>query len=153
MFEALIANGLGLLAKVGLAKGKDWLKEKTGVDLDKAALAPEDILALQKYQMDHETELLRLTTEAAAGEDQAITQRWQADMASTSWLSQNVRPMVLLALILMVGAGEFAGGVGVDKLKPICDLATIAIVAYFGSRMTEKGVIASAITAWKGGRG
>lgn len=103
MFEAFIANGLGLLAKVGLTKGKDWLKEKTGVDLDKASLSPEDMVALQKYQMEHEAELLRITLEAQSIEAQELTKRLQADMASDSWMSKNMRPIVLAAVTVFVG--------------------------------------------------
>jgi hypothetical protein len=39
----LLAQGLNLLGNAVLSKGKGWLEEKTGIDLDKP-LSPEDTL-------------------------------------------------------------------------------------------------------------
>jgi hypothetical protein len=146
MFETLIASGLGLLAKVGLAKGKDWLKEKTGVDLDKAALSPEDLLALQKYQMDHETELLRITLEAEGIEAKELTTRLQADMGSDSWMSKNIRPMVLAVITTSLVAALFlpASYITVERFQTIADLALWVFGFYFGARsIFDKGSMAS----------
>lgn len=56
----LVAQGLSLVGNAVLAKGKEWVKEKTGVDLDKANLSPEDYLKLKQFELDHEEELIRL---------------------------------------------------------------------------------------------
>ena len=56
----LVAQGLSLVGNAVLAKGKEWVKEKTGVDLDKASLSPEDLLKLKQFELDHEEELIRL---------------------------------------------------------------------------------------------
>jgi len=61
--QPLIAGGLNLIGNAALAKGKEWIKEKTGVDLDKASLSQEDMLKLQQYEMDHEEELLKIKLE------------------------------------------------------------------------------------------
>ena len=145
MFEALIANGLGLLAKVGIAKGKDWLKEKTGVDLDQAALSSEDLLKLQQYQMEHEKELLQITLDAQNIETQELTKRLQADMGSDSWLSKNVRPIVLATVTVFVGTALFmpVSYIGVERFKAVTDLALWVYGFYFGARsMLDKGAIA-----------
>lgn len=63
LLQPLIANGLNLIGNAVLAKGKEWVKEKTGVDVDKASLSKEDVMKLQQYEMDHEEELLRLKIE------------------------------------------------------------------------------------------
>jgi hypothetical protein len=63
IIQRLIAGGLNLVANAALAKGKDWLQEKTGVDLNKANLSNEDYRALQQYEMDHEEELLKIKQE------------------------------------------------------------------------------------------
>jgi hypothetical protein len=63
LLQPLIASGLNLIGNAVLAKGKDWVKEKTGVDVDKASLSQEDVLKLQQYEMDHEEELLKLKLE------------------------------------------------------------------------------------------
>jgi hypothetical protein len=59
----LLSQGLNLLGNAVLAKGKDWVKEKTGVDLDKASLSQEDYVKLKQFEMDHEEELIRLRQE------------------------------------------------------------------------------------------
>jgi hypothetical protein len=151
MFETLIANGLGLLAKVGLAKGKDWIKDKTGVDLDKGALSSEDLLSLQKYQMDHEKELLQITLEAQNIEAQEVTKRWSADMGSDSWMSKNIRPGILAAVTAFIGIAIFLPDsyVGKERFDALCSLASLVYIAYFGARTTEKGVIERVVGAWR----
>jgi len=57
---ALAAKGLSLIANAAMVYGKEWLKEKTGVDVDKGNLEPEDYLKLRQYEMEHEEELIRL---------------------------------------------------------------------------------------------
>ncbi len=145
MFETLIANGLGLLAKVGITKGTAWLKEKTGVDLEKAALSSEDLLALQKYQMDHESELLKITLEAQNIEAQEVTKRHQADMGSDSWMSKNVRPMVLAAVTAFVGIGLVlpVSYIGEGRFEQVTSLALWVYGFYFGARSVfDKGTLA-----------
>ena len=36
LIAALLQNGLGLLGIAVLAKGKEWVEEKTGLDLEQA---------------------------------------------------------------------------------------------------------------------
>lgn len=56
----LLQQGMSLLANAGLAKGKEWLSDKTGIDLSKPELTSEDFVKLQQFQMDHEEELLKI---------------------------------------------------------------------------------------------
>jgi hypothetical protein len=63
MIQPLIAGGLNLLANAAMAKGKEWIQEKTGIDIDKGSLSPQELHALQQYEMDHEEELLRIKQE------------------------------------------------------------------------------------------
>jgi len=54
-----------------------------------------------------------------------ITSRWEADLKSDSWLSKNVRPMVLiflivctmLQLVLITVIGAYFGGRSLEKVK------------------------------------
>lgn len=59
----LLSQGFNLISNAVLSKGKDWVKEKTGVDIDKASLSQEDCLKLKQYELDHEEELIRLRQE------------------------------------------------------------------------------------------
>jgi hypothetical protein len=61
----LLASGLRLVANAALVKGKGFIKEKTGVDLDEgnATLSEGDIAKLRQFEIEHEEELLRLQLE------------------------------------------------------------------------------------------
>lgn len=60
--EPLLANGLGLVANAVVAKGKEWVEQKTGVKLA-PDMPPEEVAKLQIAQMEHEEELLKLKLE------------------------------------------------------------------------------------------
>ena len=74
-----------------------------------------------------------------------ITDRWKADMKSDSWLSKNVRPLVLIFLVvctvlmIFIDAGTIAFEVEA-KWTDLLQLVLITVIgAYFGGRSYEKG--------------
>ena len=73
-----------------------------------------------------------------------ITARWQADLKSDSWLSKNVRPMVLIFLIVCTMLLIFidAGAIKFDVKDTWVDLLQLVLItvigAYFGGRSFEK---------------
>ena len=73
-----------------------------------------------------------------------ITARWQADLKSDSWLSKNVRPMVLIFLIVCTMLLIFidAGAIKFDVKETWVDLLQLVLItvigAYFGGRSFEK---------------
>ena len=73
-----------------------------------------------------------------------ITSRWQADLKSDSWLSKNVRPMVLIFLIVCTMLLIFidAGAIKFDVKDTRVDLLQLVLItvigAYFGGRSFEK---------------
>ena len=68
----------------------------------------EAIAEITKSDVSNEDKikLQQLIYEQQNKEIQAITNRWQADAASDSWLSKNVRPLVLVWCIVVF---SFAG--------------------------------------------
>ena len=58
----LLGNGLNLVANAVMAKGKDFVEKKLGVEL-KPDMSPEDLAKIQIAQMEHEEELLKLRLE------------------------------------------------------------------------------------------
>jgi hypothetical protein len=58
----LLGNGLNLVANAVMAKGKDYVEKKLGVEL-KPDMSPEDLAKVQIAQMEHEEELMRLRIE------------------------------------------------------------------------------------------
>ena len=76
--------------------------------------------------------------------EKQITDRWKADMASDSWLSKNVRPLVLVFLVVSTGLMIFidAGTINFTveaKWTDLLQLELITVIgAYFGGRTMEK---------------
>ncbi len=73
-----------------------------------------------------------------------ITSRWKADMNSDSWLSKNVRPLVLIFLVvctmllIFIDAGKLNFNVK-DSYVDLLQLVLITVIgAYFGGRSLEK---------------
>ena len=73
-----------------------------------------------------------------------ITSRWQADLKSDSWLSKNVRPMVLIFLIvctmllIFIDADAIKSDVK-DTWVDLFQLVLITVIgAYFGGRSFYK---------------
>ena len=73
-----------------------------------------------------------------------ITSRWKADMNSDSWLSKNVRPLVLIFLVVCTMLLIFidAGAIKFDVKDSYIDLLQLVLItvigAYFGGRSLEK---------------
>ena len=73
-----------------------------------------------------------------------VTNRWEADMNSDSWLSKNIRPLVLIFLVvatvlmIFIDAGVLAFEVK-DTWVDLLQLVLITVIgAYFGGRSLEK---------------
>lgn len=62
LVQTLLGNGLGLIANAVMAKGKQWVEEKTGVKLE-PDMPPDQIAQLKVAEMQHEEELMRLKLE------------------------------------------------------------------------------------------
>lgn len=63
LLQPLLASGLNLVSNAVLAKGKEWVEEKTGIDLNKGSLSKEELTQLQQFELEHEEELLKLKIE------------------------------------------------------------------------------------------
>lgn len=63
LLGTLAKNGLDILSRVIQKKGKEFIEEKTGVDLSSSELSNEQILVLKQYEMEHEEELLKTALE------------------------------------------------------------------------------------------
>lgn len=78
-------------------------------------------------------------------EMEEITNRWDADSMSDSWLSKNVRPMVLIwCIVIFTIAGIFDSIEGVPfQINSLWNntfenVMMAVVLAYFGGRTTEK---------------
>ena len=114
--QALLGKGLSLVANAVLAKGKEYIKEKSGIDLDKESLSEQDVVALKKFEMAHEEELMKLQiednrldlemTKAFLADTQSAREREvkMAESPYASWLNKNIGPaLAILAIVITFG--------------------------------------------------
>jgi hypothetical protein len=126
----LLSSGLRLVANAALAKGKDFIKEKTGVDLEAGNLSEEDVLKLKQFQAEHEEELLRLQLEdnklsfeetkayLADVQDARSNQTLIQTSNNAPWYVKGVQPflavLVVLATIFLFAVFVYASGDRLD---------------------------------------
>ena len=73
-----------------------------------------------------------------------VTERWKMDMQSDSWLSKNIRPLVLIFLVVSTILLVFidAGVIAFEVKASWVDLLQLVLItvigAYFGGRSLEK---------------
>ena len=127
---------MSILNKIFSGGAKELVKGVGGV-LDNLTTTKEEKIEaqhkIQKLVSDYETKM-----------EQNITDRWKADMNSDSWLSKNVRPLVLIFLVvstvlmIFIDAGTIAFEVEA-KWTDLLQLVLITVIgAYFGGRTMEK---------------
>ena len=73
-----------------------------------------------------------------------VTERWKVDMQSDSWLSKNIRPLVLIflcvstVLLIFIDAGIISFEVKASWVDLLQLVLITVIGAYFGGRSLEK---------------
>jgi len=127
---------MSILTKLFSGGAADLVKGVGGV-IDNLHTSKEEKLAaeqkIQELVSDYETKM-----------EANITDRWKADMNSDSWLSKNVRPMILIFLVvstvlmIFIDAGTIQFTVE-EKWTDLLQLVLITVIgAYFGGRSFEK---------------
>ena len=80
--------------------------------------------------------------QADMNEQNNISERWKADLGSDSWLSKNVRPMTLVALLvayfIFATASAFDIVVKPAYVELLGQMIMLIVSAYFGGRTLEK---------------
>ena len=91
-----------------------------------------------------EKEMTEIFIRAEADMQKNVSERWRYDMESDSWLSKNVRPLVLVFLIIntmiliFVEAGVISFEVKGEWISLLQVVLLTVIGAYFGGRSIEK---------------
>jgi hypothetical protein len=120
-----------------LSGGAADLVSKVGGVIDNLHTSKEEKLAaelkIKDMIMGYEAEMQK-----------QVTERWKVDMNSDSWLSKNIRPLVLVFLVvatillIFIDAGTISFKVQ-DKWTDLLQLVLITVIgAYFGGRSLEK---------------
>jgi len=127
---------MSILTKIFSGSATDLVKSVGGV-IDNLHTSKEEKLAaeqkIKELIADYETKM-----------EANITDRWKADMNSDSWLSKNVRPLILIFLVvstvlmIFIDAGTIQFVVE-EKWTDLLQLVLITVIgAYFGGRSFEK---------------
>ena len=99
---------------------------------------------LELQKMAQEGELARLANETKLYETEQnnLTARVQADMASDSWLSKNIRPMTLIFLLVAYSGFAIASIFEYETRGAYVELlgqwGMLVMSFYFGGRTAEK---------------
>ena len=127
---------MSIITKI-FSGGAGELVESVGGVLDNLTTSKEEKLEAKRKMKqlisDYETKM-----------EANITDRWKADMNSDSWLSKNVRPLVLIFLVVCTVLMIFidAGSINFlveEKWTDLLQLVLITVIgAYFGGRSFEK---------------
>jgi len=132
-----VAGPLGGMAITALAS-------KFGVSDSVDAVAKAIAGDPQAAQKIAETELdfAKLAADAMKNEDNNVSTRWSADMASDSWLSKNIRPMSLVAIFVGYFLFAMMSAFGLNANEAYVTLlgqwGMLIMGAYFGGRTVEK---------------
>ena len=127
---------MSILTKIFSSGATELIKGVGGV-IDNLHTSKEEKLEAERKIQDlianHEVEM-----------EKNITERWKMDMQSDSWLSKNIRPLVLVFLVvstvlmIFIDAGAISFNVE-DKWTDLLQLVLITVIgAYFGGRSLEK---------------
>ena len=127
---------MSILGKIFSSGASDLVNSVGGV-IDNLHTSKEEKLEaerkIKEIIANHEIEM-----------EKNITSRWEADLKSDSWLSKNVRPMVLIFLIVCTMLLIFidAGALKFEVKSSWVDLLQLVLItvigAYFGGRSLEK---------------
>ena len=104
----------------------------------------DNLITSKDEKMAAELKIKELIATYEVEMEKTVTDRWKADMNSDSWLSKNVRPLVLIFLVvstvlmIFIDAGTIAFTVEA-KWTDLLQLVLITVIgAYFGGRSLEK---------------
>ena len=120
-----------------LSKGTAELVKNVGGVIDNLHTSAEE-------KLDAERKIKDMIMGYEAEMQKQVTERWKLDMNSDSWLSKNIRPLVLVflvvatVLLIFIDAGVITFQVQ-DKCTDLLQLVLITVIgAYFGGRSLEK---------------
>jgi len=142
---ALLGQGLNLLANAALAKGKEYVEEKTGIKLeDGKPIDPETASKLKIAEMQHEEELLKIRLEDnkldAAIAEMYLKDTQDARDREAKIATSDAAPMLnkiitpILALVVTIGGGLIIVYTNdADTKMATVGLITLVLGYYFGT--------------------
>ena len=117
-------------------------KVLSGVSSPQEALAE---IGKSKISNDDKIKLQQMIYDQQNKEIQSITSRWEADSMSDSWLSKNVRPLILVWCIVVFSLAGILDSIesvpfhiGATWNDTFEKVMMAVVLAYFGGRTAEK---------------
>ena len=104
----------------------------------------DNLTTSKEEKLEAERKVKELIANYEIEMEKNITSRWEADLKSDSWLSKNVRPLVMIFLIVCTMLLIFidAGALNFEVKSSWVDLLQLVLItvigAYFGGRSLEK---------------
>ena len=104
----------------------------------------DELHTSNEEKLEAERKIKELVANYEVEMEKNITSRWEADLKSDSWLSKNVRPMILIFLVVCTTLLIFidAGAINFEVKDTWVDLLQLVLItvigAYFGGRSFEK---------------
>ncbi len=129
------------------SSGASALVGAVGNVIDNLSTSDEEKLTLKNELTKEMNRFKESQMEATANYDKEITKRLELDMKSDSWLSKNIRPMMLIFVTAIVSIMAFTTIFilpldKVELVKPWITLFTAVMMVqyafYYGSRGIEK---------------
>ena len=118
-----------------------WL---TGGVIKEVGNVIDKLTTTEEERLEAKKQLQIIFEEADNNAQQQVTDRWNADMNSDSWLAKNIRPLVLVFLTFVFSLLAFTdGNIGEFKIAkeyiPIFQTLLVTVYgAYFVGRTWEK---------------
>tara|TARA_R110001592_G_scaffold167882_1_gene403560 strand:- start:1398 stop:1802 length:405 start_codon:yes stop_codon:yes gene_type:complete len=125
-----------------MSKIISWL---TGGLIKEVGKVIDSLTTTKEEKLEIKKQLRVILEKAEANAQVEVTSRWKSDMSSDSFLSKNIRPMVLIYLTFVFSLLAFAdGNIGEFKIAteyiPIFQTLLVTVYgAYFVGRSWEKG--------------
>ena len=127
---------MSIISKIFSAGAGELVKNVGGV-IDNLTTSKEE-------KMEAERKIKDLVMGYEAEMQKQVTERWAMDMKSDSWLSKNIRPLVLIFLVVSTVLLVFidAGVIAFEVKASWVDLLQLVLItvigAYLGGRSLEK---------------
>ena len=127
---------MNILSKIFSSGATELIKGVGGV-IDNLTTSKEE-------KLEAERKVKELISSYEIEMEKNITERWKMDMQSDSWLSKNIRPLVLVFLVVATVLMIFIDAGRIDfvveeKWTDLLQIVLITVIgAYFGGRSLEK---------------
>jgi len=140
ILASLAAQGLSILAGAVMAKGKDVIEDKLGINIEEAMTSEEGLYKLKQLEVEHQEFLIDSAMQETAMyiEDTKSARQLGIELSkSDSWLNQNIMPFLALVTIFG-GAWILIDSANSEVRMAAVSMMTMVLGYFFGSSKGSK---------------